>query len=100
MESTFTPHHSLDRNLLSQLARLLNVVAYNAPDAPYVPLLHPVAGMLLEAGLSEEEVDHFKALGLSENPGSRGLLRSIGSPARSHLCDAIPGRLGNSQGCS
>ena len=61
MESTFTPHHSLDRNTLSQLARLLNVVAYNAPDAPYVPLLHPVAGLLLEAGLSEEEVDDYKA---------------------------------------
>ena len=73
MESTFTPHHSLDRNSLSQLARLLNVVAYNAPDAPYVPLLHPVAGMLLEAGLSEEEVDHFKALGLSEKPRSTRL---------------------------
>ena len=63
MESTFTPHHSLDRNSLSQLARLLNVVAYNAPDAPYVPLLHPVAGMLLEAGLSEEEVNTSKRSG-------------------------------------
>ena len=37
------------------------MVAYNAPDAPYVPLLHPVAGLLLEAGLNEEEVNtHFK----------------------------------------
>ena len=57
MEPTFTPHHSLDSNVLAQLARLLNVVAYNAPDAPYVPLLHPIAGLLLEAGLTEEEVD-------------------------------------------
>ena len=31
------------------------------PDAPYVPLLHPMAGLLLEAGLNEEEVNtHFK----------------------------------------
>lgn len=56
VEPTFTPHHSLDSNVLAQLARLLNVVAYNAPDAPYVPLLHPIAGLLLEAGLTEEEV--------------------------------------------
>ena len=57
-------HCSLLYNHLHFLARLLNVVAYNSPDAPYVPLLHPMAGLLLEAGLNEEEVNtHFK-----ENP--------------------------------
>ena len=49
--------------LIYILARLLNVVAYNSPDAPYVPLLHPMAGLLLEAGLNEEEVNtHFKEM--------------------------------------
>ena len=49
--------------LINILARLLNVVAYNSPDAPYVPLLHPMAGLLLEAGLNEEEVNtHFKEM--------------------------------------
>ena len=61
VEPSFTPDNSLDSNQRSQLARILNVVAYNAPDAPYLPLIHPVAGLLLEAGLNEEEVDHFKA---------------------------------------
>jgi len=56
VEPTFTPQHSLDIKTRGELARLLNVVAYNAPDAPYVPLFHPVAGLLLEAGLNEEEV--------------------------------------------
>ena len=56
VEPTFTPQHSLDSKTRGELARLLNVVAYNAPDAPYVPLFHPVAGLLLEAGLNEEEV--------------------------------------------
>merc|ERR1719209_688044 len=61
VEPTFTPHYSLDSTGTEKLARLLNVVAYNAPDAPYVPLLHPMAGLLLEAGLNEEEVNtHFK----------------------------------------
>ena len=61
VEPSFTPDNSLDSNQRAQLARILNVVAYNAPDAPYLPLIHPVAGLLLEAGLNEEEVDHFKA---------------------------------------
>ena len=61
MEPSFTPDNSLDSNQRAQLARILNVVAYNAPDAPYLPLIHPVAGLLLEAGLNEEEVDHYKA---------------------------------------
>ena len=100
MEPTFTPEHSLDSARLGELARLLNVVAYNAPDAPYVPLFHPVAGLLLEAGLNEEEVDNYNVAGLKCNPGARGLLRSIGSPQWSHLCDTIPGRLGHSQGCT
>ena len=59
-------HHSplVDHcNHLPFLTRLLNVVAYNAPDAPYVPLLHPVAGLLLEAGLNEEEVNTSKRSG-------------------------------------
>ena len=101
MEPTFTPHHSLDSNVLAQLARLLNVVAYNAPDAPYVPLLHPIAGLLLEAGLTEEEVDDKMTRSKSKcsnNTGPRGLLRFTGTTNRVHICHAITGGLGNSTG--
>ena len=54
--------------LINILARLLNVVAYNSPDAPYVPLLHPMAGLLLEAGLNEEEVNTSKRSGAKLKP--------------------------------
>ena len=52
------PHH----------ARITNVVAYNSPDAPYLPLLYPVAGQLLEAGLEEEQVLCFLS-GFAPTPG-------------------------------
>ena len=92
-------HCSLLYNHLHFLARLLNVVAYNAPDAPYVPLLHPVAGLLLEAGLNEEEVNTSKrsrAKILSPGTGPRGLLRPTSSPHRSHIRDTIPSWVGHS----
>ena len=78
------------------------MVAYNAPDAPYVPLLHPVAGLLLEAGLNEEEVNTSKRSGakLESNfilgTGPRGLLRPTSSAHRPHVRDTIPSRVGHS----
>ena len=52
-----------------QHARITNVVAYNSPDAPYLPLLYPVAGQLLEAGLEEEQVLCFLT-GFAPTPAS------------------------------
>ena len=65
------PSYGLENKEKAMVARLITVLAYNCPDATFIPLLYPITAVILKQGFSEEDTYSFISMIVSPPPSQK-----------------------------